>query len=119
MTNHPDLLNCSNSSRRFPGSLTDISTWNCYNHSTYSCIREAHPITGDDARSDLNLWISRRTDNGWSIAEPLIEDIAGRQVSFFSRRKSNPPDCGWPNVIEGNVYWVNIDIVHRLKANKK
>lgn len=194
-----------------------------------------HPVDADGERSDLNLWVSRRTDGGWSIAEPLPEPVnseaneiyssvvadgslyfnsnrpyltevrsnfyraqrladggfaepvnvefsvsgqlwvgdtfvapdesymvltstrpdgygsgdlyasfrqadgywsepinLGPEVNsgvleycpmvtpdgkylFFSRRLSDPPDGGWPNVVEGNVYWVDIEVIHRLK----
>jgi hypothetical protein len=35
----------------------------------------AHPVDADEARSDLNLWVSRRVDGAWSVAEPLHEPI--------------------------------------------
>lgn len=196
-----------------------------------------HPMKGDDERSDLNLWVSRRTDNGWSTAEPLPDPVNseadeiyssvvadgslyftsnrpgeyaegyfqiyhaqrlidgsfaepvnaevdqsqdfgdtfmapdesylifsarrsdsmgkgdlyvsfrasegnwGKPINlggdvnsdihdycpmvspdgkflFFSRMKSDPPGSGWPNVIEGSVYWVDMEVLHRLKPNK-
>jgi hypothetical protein len=36
---------------------------------------------------------------------------------FFSRRLSDPTDGGWPNVTEGNVYWVDMEAVHRLRPD--
>ena len=36
---------------------------------------------------------------------------------FFSRRLSDPADGGWPNVTEGNVYWVDMEVVHRLRPD--
>lgn len=193
-----------------------------------------HPVDADGERSDLNLWVSRRADSGWSIAEPLPEPVNSRATElytsvvadgslyftsnrpgeypedyyqlfyaqrlkdgsfaepvnawvelsvdfgdtfvapdesymifsawlsdsmgrydlyvsfrdsegnwgepinlgedvnseisdycpmvspdgkylFFSRIKSDPLDGGWPNVAEGNVYWVDIEVVHRLR----
>jgi hypothetical protein len=198
-----------------------------------------HPVDAEGERSDLNLWVSRRTDAGWSIAEPLPEPVnseadelyssvvadgslyftsnrpggypegyfqlffaqrladgsfadpvnawpelsadfgdtfvasdesymilsgwlsdeivpgrwdlyvsfrdsdgnwgepinLGEDVNseitycpmvspdgkylFFSRMKSDPPDGGWPNVVEGNVYWVDMEVVHRLNPHAK
>jgi hypothetical protein len=191
-----------------------------------------HPVDADDSRSGLNLWVSRRVDGAWSIAEPLPEPVNSRadeiyssvvadgslyfnsaggvaespsrlyraqrlvdggwaepvhvgpsvddefwdtfvapdesymvvtaerpgdfgngdlyvsfrqtdgnwgepinlgpevnsdateycpmvtpdgRYLFFSRRRTDPPDSGWPNVVEGDVYWVDIEVVHRLK----
>jgi len=194
-----------------------------------------HPVDAEGERSDLNLWVSRRTDNGWSLAEPLPEPVnseadelyssvvadgslyftsnrpgdypegyfqlfyaqrladgsfadpvnawpalstyfgdtfvapdesfmilsgwladeivpgrwdlyvsfrdpegnwgepinLGEDVNaeitycpmvspdgkylFFSRMRSDPPDGGWPNVVEGDVYWVDMEVVHRLR----
>lgn len=36
---------------------------------------------------------------------------------LFSRMRSNPLDGGWPNVVEGDVYWVDMEVVHRLKPD--
>jgi hypothetical protein len=198
-----------------------------------------HPVDAEGKRSDLNLWVSRRTDNGWSIAEPLpapvnseadelyssvvadgslyftsnrpgehpegyfqlfyaqrladgsfadpvnawpelsadfgdtfvapdesymifswhsdrhavgrwdlyvsFRDWEGRwgepinlgedvnsefadycpmvspdgKYLFFSRSRSDPLDGGWPKVTEGNVYWVDMEVVHRLKPGAR
>jgi len=29
------------------------------------------------------------------------------------RRRSDPPG-GWPNVVEGDVYWVDAEVIERL-----
>jgi amidase len=192
----------------------------------------AHPVDADLARNDMNLWVSRRVDDAWSIAEPLpapvnteanevyssvvadgslyfdsnrvplsegrstlyraqrLDDggfaepvnirfpvngslrvwdtfvapdesymvltlydglyVSFRQADgswgepidlgpeinaegseycpmvtpdgkylFFSRRHSDPPEGGWPNVVEGNVYWVDMEVVHRLNPGAR
>jgi len=33
---------------------------------------------------------------------------------FFSRRRSDPPG-GWPNVVEGDVYGVDAEVIERLR----
>jgi hypothetical protein len=197
-----------------------------------------HPVDAEGESSDLNLWVSRRTDDGWSIAEPLPETVnsladeiyssvvadgslyfnrrgaqpgdrsnlfraqrladggfaeavnvgsyvrdelwvgdtfvapdesymvlttvrpdgfgkgdlyvsfreadgywgepinLGPEVNsdateycpmvtpdgkylFFSRRRSDPPGSGWPNVVEGDVYWVDMEVVHRLNTENQ
>jgi len=34
-----------------------------------------HPVDAEGERSGLDLWVSRKTDDGWSIAEPLPEPV--------------------------------------------
>lgn len=34
---------------------------------------------------------------------------------FFSRRRSEPADGGWKNVVAGEVYWVSADVIERLR----
>jgi hypothetical protein len=34
---------------------------------------------------------------------------------FFSRRRSDPPDGGWPRVVVGDVYWVDAAVIERLR----
>lgn len=78
------------------------------------------------------LYVSfRQADGSWGEPINLGPDINSEVVEycpmvtpdgkylFFSRRLSDPPDSGWPNVVEGNVYWVDMEVVHRLNPGAR
>jgi hypothetical protein len=44
----------------------------------------AHPVDADGARSDLNLWVSRRVDGAWSVAEPLPAPVNSEANEIYS-----------------------------------
>jgi hypothetical protein len=44
----------------------------------------AHPVDADVTRSDLNLWVSRRLNDAWSVAEPLPEPVNSRSNEIYS-----------------------------------
>jgi hypothetical protein len=83
-----------------------------------------------DSMSRYDLYVSFRDSEGnWGVPINLGEDVNSEIIDycpmvspdgkylFFSRMKSDPPGSGWPNVAEGNVYWVDMDVVHRLNPD--
>lgn len=75
-----------------------------------------------------DLWVAfREADGGWGDPVNLGPDVNSETLDycpmvtpdgkylFFSRRNSNPPDGGWPNVSEGDVYWIDASVIERLR----
>jgi hypothetical protein len=82
----------------------------------------------DDGFGSGDLWVAfRDSDGGWGEPLNLGPDINSDILEycpmvtpdgkylFFSRRRSDPPDGGWPNVVEGDVYWVDASVIERLR----
>lgn len=44
----------------------------------------AHPVDAEGARSDLNLWLSRRVDGAWAIAAPLPGPVNSEANEIYS-----------------------------------
>lgn len=75
-----------------------------------------------------DLFVSfRQGDGGWGEPLHLGPDVNseiheycptvtpdGRYL-FFSRRRSEPADSGWPGVVEGDVFWVDASVIERLR----
>lgn len=69
----------------------------------------------------------RRDDGGWSDPINMGPEVNSTDLDycpvvsrdgnyfFFSRRKSDPADGGWPNVVAGDVYWMSAEIIERLR----
>lgn len=75
-----------------------------------------------------DLYVSfRNTDGNWgepvNLGPEINSDILDYcpmvtpdgKFLFFSRRRSDPPDGGWPNVVEGDVYWIDAAVIERLR----
>ncbi len=77
-----------------------------------------------------DLFVSFRLDDGgWGAPLHLGPDVNsefheycptvtpdGRYL-FFSRRRSEPADSGWPGVVQGDVFWVDASVIERLRQN--
>jgi hypothetical protein len=44
----------------------------------------AHPVDSDRARRDTNLWVSRRVDGEWAVAEPLPAPVNTEAREVYS-----------------------------------
>jgi len=77
-----------------------------------------------------DLWVVfRGADGGWGEPVNLGPEVNSEILDycpmvtpdgkylFFSRRHSDPPG-GWPNVVEGNVYWVDASVIERLRPTE-
>lgn len=78
-----------------------------------------------------DLYVSfRNADGSWGEPVNLGPDVNSEDLDycpmvtpdgkylFFSRRKSDPPGSGWPNVAEGDVYWVDASVIERLRPTE-
>lgn len=73
--------------------------------------------------------VFRNADGGWGEPVNLGPDVNSEILDycpmvtpdgkylFFSRRRSDPPG-GWPNVAEGDVYWVDASVIERLRPTE-
>jgi len=71
--------------------------------------------------------VFRDADSGWGEPVNLGPEVNSEILDycpmvtpdgkylFFSRRRSEPPG-GWPNVVEGDVYWVDAEVIERLRS---
>lgn len=78
-----------------------------------------------------DLYVSfRKADGSWGEPVNLGPEVNSEILDycpmvtpdgkylFFSRRNSNPPGSGWPNVAEGDVYWVDASVIERLRPTE-
>ena len=98
---------------------------------TYVDPDESYLISNKRHPENPGLYVSFKEENEWQPLQYLGSPINSEWTDFcpymspdgkyffFSRRYSDPPDSGWPGVVEGEVYWVDAEAIFRLRSDKK
>jgi len=94
--------------------------------STYVSPDESFLITANTYTDEKGFAVSFKKNNKWQtpiyfdLGQPLVKDwiyfcpymSPDGKYFFFSKRHSNPPDSGWKGAVNGEVYWVNADVIY-------
>lgn len=93
---------------------------------TYVAPDESYLISGKRHPENPGLYVSFKKDGEWQPLIYLDEPINSEWTDFcpymspdgkyffFSRRYSDPPESGWNGVTEGEVYWVDAEVIFDL-----
>lgn len=80
----------------FSGKYSDIEP--CYSVTGNELFFASdRPLKLDSTRSDYNIWVSKKTSNGWSEPEPLQSNINSKMDEFFPSVAKN-----------GNLYFTSV-----------
>jgi WD40-like Beta Propeller Repeat len=97
--------------------------------STYVSPDESFLITANTYSDERGFAVSFKKNDKWQtpsyfdLGEPLTKDwiyfcpymSPDNNYFFFSKRYSNPPESGWKGVTNGEVYWVDADVIFKLR----
>jgi len=98
--------------------------------STYVSPDERVLITANTYTDKKGFAVSFKENNEWQkpihfdLGEPIAKDWVyfcpylspDGKCFFFSKRHSKPAGSGWKGVDKGEVYWVNADVIFKLKG---
>lgn len=96
--------------------------------STYVSSDESYLITSNISE-ELGFYVSFKVENNWQtpilidLGEPFDKDwiyccpymSPDNKYFFFSKRYSDPPGSGWKGTTHGEVYWVDADVIFKLR----
>lgn len=107
---------------------SEVNTENS-ERSTYVSPDESFLITANTYTDEGGFAVSFKKNNKWQtpiyfdLGEPLAKDwiyfcpymSPDNKYFFFSKRYSDPPESGWEGVTNGEVYWVDADVIFKLR----